>query len=134
MRLDIFRQIFNNKKMLTRKETIGTRRICHSNIKNNIENNTKNDPRSKLPATISTGGKDGTEFTNGENHVFESGDLIQVGWKERHASISEAIVKAERHVSKNPQELQKDSVEHFTKFNSENIKRENLKICEIKSK
>ncbi len=80
---------------------------------------TFSDPRLKFPKTISSGGKEASEFVNEDLNGFESGDMMQEGWKECHASNSEAIIKAERHVDRNPEELQQDSVKFFKKHNKE---------------
>ena len=76
----------------------------------------------KKPCTMITDSKEkeAAEFVIGDVDTFESGDMMQEGWKEGHASYSEAIVKAERHVDKNPEELQKDSVEYFEKHRTKN--------------
>lgn len=66
-------------------------------------------------ATTNTNSKDAK---NGNGNCIEGGELLDsvTGWKEKHASTSEAIVKAERHGSDiSTEELQRRTVEHFVK-------------------
>jgi hypothetical protein len=84
------------------------------------------DHRSKLPKRIPSGGKDSNELdgSNGNGNGMDGGDMLNGhgedphGWKEKHASDSEAIVKAERHGKdeEDPSALQKRTVEHFEKI------------------
>lgn len=88
------------------------------------------DHRKLLPKRIPAGGKDSNELNkngNGNGNGLDGGHLLnetdhiqgEHGWKEKHASDSEAIVKAERHEKDGNKEttesLQKRTVEHFTR-------------------
>lgn len=70
-------------------------------------------PKRILPFRIPAGGKESNENPNGGNGV-DSGELLAEGWKEKHASDSESIIKAERSTNKGTiEELQKVSVKHM---------------------
>ena len=59
---------------------------------------------------------------NGDNgNGVDGGDLLVPGWKEKHASISEAIVKAERHVNCSTDELQRKTVEHVEQVRKKKV-------------
>ena len=74
-----------------------------------------------LPSRIPTGGTDSPFHENGNGNGdngngTDNGDMLVIGWKEKHASTSEAIVKAERHGDNiTTEELQKKTVEHLEK-------------------
>lgn len=91
----------------------------------NTANLLRSDLRQKLPKRIPAGGKDSNELGGGNctnGNGVDGGEMLSElkdelhGWKEKHASDSEAIVKAERHGDRNDAEtLQKKTVEHFEK-------------------
>ena len=89
------------------------------------------DHRDSLPHKIPTGGKhsengNNVNGTNGDNGI-DGGELINdvQGWKETHASDSEAIVKAERHDdTSSVKVLQEKTESYFAERQSRKRKRE----------
>lgn len=72
-------------------------------------------PRTSLGCTEKSSVHDGRNG-NGNGNGFDSGTLLVEGWKEKHASSSEAIVKADRHGKDiSTTELQEITVKHMTK-------------------
>jgi hypothetical protein len=75
----------------------------------------------KLPYKIPTGGKqsedNGNDNGNGDNGGCDSGELLSQGWREKHASDSEAIVKAERcgEEGQDTTQLQQRTVEYLSR-------------------
>ena len=89
----------------------------------------RKDPRESLPRRIPAGGKESNEMNGHDTSNgswIDPGTIIQPGWKEGHASQSEAVIKAERHPHRTPDELQKDTMEHFK--SREELGKKNSKI------
>ena len=87
----------------------------------------------------SSNGQNGTTClngnANGNGNGVDGGEMMVPGWKERHASASEAIVKAERHGDTHSKEtieqLQEKTVQHIEEWT---LKKQVIHVAEPKVK
>jgi len=111
---------------IPRQHLAAKRRIINSRL--NAKENTADATCCKVKGIVADDGVVDPQTVPGNNGCgLDPGELMVKGWKEKHASASEAIVKAERHVvAQDLKELQQLTVEHIVKRMAKNVDDKNV--------